>query len=142
MARIFVYDGREHPDPDTGATVEQIQEILSMTYPEIATAKHRTEKRDQDTLHIFTKQVGTKGALAPGDLGRILAETPATELDAVSIFAQLASPDGSVTSERLTGYAQAHPDNQQQLDQAVDRATRYVSSTRQFAARISQMTAP
>ena len=36
MARIFVYDGREFPDPDPGMSVEQVKGTLADFYGEIA----------------------------------------------------------------------------------------------------------
>ena len=30
MARVFVYDGREFPDPDPGMSVDQVKATLSL----------------------------------------------------------------------------------------------------------------
>ena len=61
MARIFVYDGKEHPDPDPGLNVEQVRERMADFYTELSGAKHTAIKRGEDTIYEFQKQVGTKG---------------------------------------------------------------------------------
>ena len=64
MARIFVYDGTELPDPDPGMSVEQVQNSLADFYGELRNAKHTETKRGDDTVYEFQKAVGTKGAAA------------------------------------------------------------------------------
>jgi len=61
MARVFVYDGREHPDPDPSLTVEEVKQTMAGFFPEVATAEVRTSQRGEDTVHEFVKRVGTKG---------------------------------------------------------------------------------
>ena len=64
MARIFVYDDREFPDPDGGMTVEEVKATLSDFYGEIANASVKETKRGEDTVYEFQRRVGTKGARA------------------------------------------------------------------------------
>ena len=45
MARIFVYDDREFPDPDAGMTVDEVKATLSDFYGEIANASVKETKR-------------------------------------------------------------------------------------------------
>lgn len=45
MARVFVYDGREHPDPDPSLTVEEVKQTMAGFFPEVATAEVRTSQR-------------------------------------------------------------------------------------------------
>jgi len=61
MARIFVYDGREHPDPDPSLTPEQVRETFVPFFPELATAEVITSQRGEDTIHDLRRRVGTKG---------------------------------------------------------------------------------
>ena len=63
MARIFVYDDREFPDPDAGMTVDEVKATLSDFYGEIANATVKKTKRGEDTVYEFQRRVGTKGAL-------------------------------------------------------------------------------
>lgn len=62
MARIFVYDDREFPDPDPEMSVEQVKQTLSDFYGEIANASVKETVRGNDTIIEFQRRVGTKGA--------------------------------------------------------------------------------
>ena len=64
MARIFVYDDREFPDPDPEMSVEQVKQTLSDFYGEIANASVKETQRGEDTIFEFQRRVGTKGAFA------------------------------------------------------------------------------
>ncbi len=61
MARIFVYDGREFPDPDPRMSPDQVRQNLSSLLPELATATTTQSKRGEDDVYKFEKRVGTKG---------------------------------------------------------------------------------
>ena len=61
MARVFVYDGREFPDPDPLCTPEQICTMMSDFFPELANAEIREAKKGDDTVYEFVRKVGTKG---------------------------------------------------------------------------------
>ena len=61
MARVFVYDGREFPDPDPSLSVDEVRRMMTDFFPELANAEIREHKRDDDTLHEFVRRVGTKG---------------------------------------------------------------------------------
>ena len=62
MARIFVYDDREFPDPDPGMTVDEVKATLADFYGEIANASVKETKRGEDTIYEFQRRVGTKGS--------------------------------------------------------------------------------
>ncbi len=62
MARVFVYDDREFPDPDPEMSVEQVKSTLADFYGEIANASVKEAKRGEDTIYEFQRRVGTKGA--------------------------------------------------------------------------------
>ena len=61
MARVFVYDGREFPDPDPTLTPEEVRQKMTDFFPELANAEVREHKRDEDTLYELVRRVGTKG---------------------------------------------------------------------------------
>ena len=61
MARVFVYDGREFPDPDPTATPDEIRQRMTDFFPELANADVCEQKRDDDTLYELVRKVGTKG---------------------------------------------------------------------------------
>lgn len=61
MARIFVYDGREFPDPDPSQDVEAIKKMMADFFPELANAEVKEATRGEDTLYELVRRVGTKG---------------------------------------------------------------------------------
>jgi PRTRC genetic system protein C len=61
MARIFVYDGREFPDPDPNLSVDRVKSMMTDFFPELANAEVRESQRDEDTLYELVRRVGTKG---------------------------------------------------------------------------------
>lgn len=64
MTRVFVYDGREFPDPDPKVSIEDVRRQLAEYFPELTNADTREEKRGDDTVYTFSKRIGTKGAVA------------------------------------------------------------------------------
>ena len=64
MARVFVYDDREFPDPDPEMSAEQVKGTLADFYGEIANASVKEARRGDDTIYEFQRRVGTKGAFA------------------------------------------------------------------------------
>ncbi len=62
MARVFVYDDREFPDPDPEMSVEHVKQTLADFYGEIANASVKETARGNDTIIEFQRRVGTKGA--------------------------------------------------------------------------------
>ncbi len=61
MARVFVYDGREFPDPDPTLTPDEVRKVMTDFFPELATAEVREHQRGEDTLYELVRRVGTKG---------------------------------------------------------------------------------
>jgi len=61
MARIFVYDGREFPDPDPALTPDEVRQKMTDFFPELANAEVIEQKRGDDTLYELKRRVGTKG---------------------------------------------------------------------------------
>ena len=61
MARVFVCDNREFPDPDPKVPVDEVRRQLAEFLPELVNADVREEKRGDDTVYVFTRRIGTKG---------------------------------------------------------------------------------
>ena len=68
MARIFVADGREFPDPDPSLSVADVQKALADFMPELHNAEVKQSKRpsttnpaETDDVYELAKRVGTKG---------------------------------------------------------------------------------
>ncbi len=65
MARVFVYDDREFPDPDPEMSVEQVKQTLADFYGEIANASVKETQRGEDTIYEFQRRVGTRAPSPP-----------------------------------------------------------------------------
>jgi len=61
MARIFVYDDREFPDPDPSMSPDEVRQSMTNFFPELANAETKESKRGEDDIFEFTKRVGVKG---------------------------------------------------------------------------------
>ena len=61
MARIFIYDEREFPDPDPNLSVDEVKRMMTDFFPELQNAEVKEANRDGDTLYEFVRRVGTKG---------------------------------------------------------------------------------
>ena len=61
MARIFIYDGREFPDPDPNLGVEEVRRMMADFFPELSNAEMREGTRGEDQVVEFVRRVGTKG---------------------------------------------------------------------------------
>ncbi len=66
--RVFVYDGREFPDPDPNLKVDEVRQHMSNFFPELSNADKKESKRPSATVAgevedviEFKKRVGTKG---------------------------------------------------------------------------------
>ncbi len=59
--RVFVYDGREFPDPDPKMSVDEVRQSMTSFFPELANAESKPSKRGDDDIIEFKKRVGTKG---------------------------------------------------------------------------------
>jgi PRTRC genetic system protein C len=62
MARVFIVDEREHPDPDPNRSIEQVRDLLADFFPDLANATHTVTQRGEDQVVEFRRTVGTKGA--------------------------------------------------------------------------------
>ena len=59
--RVFVYDGREFPDPDPNMSTDEVRQSMTNFFPELANAETRQSKRGEDDIIEFIKRVGVKG---------------------------------------------------------------------------------
>ncbi len=59
--RVFVYDGREFPDPDPSLTPDEVRQQMTDFFPELANAEVKEHKRGDDTLYELVRKVGVKG---------------------------------------------------------------------------------
>ena len=61
MARKFVYDGKDFPDPDPTKTPEEVKQLMVDFYPELANADIKETKQGEDAYYEFSRKTGTKG---------------------------------------------------------------------------------
>ena len=62
LHREFFYNGTRIPDPAPNLTVEQVREILTPSYPEIATATLTGPEDTGSALrYTFSRAIGSKG---------------------------------------------------------------------------------
>jgi len=61
MARIFIYDGREFPDPDPNLSPDEVRQRFADFFPELANAEVREHRKNGDTVYELVRRVGTKG---------------------------------------------------------------------------------
>ncbi|HVT38540.1 MAG TPA: PRTRC system protein C [Gemmatimonadaceae bacterium] len=63
VQRVFIVNGIRHPDPAPERTVEQVADLLSVTYPELVSAAvdGPTVGDDGAMEYRFERSVGTKG---------------------------------------------------------------------------------
>jgi PRTRC genetic system protein C len=62
LLRVFFYNGVRIPDPALEMTVEQVRDLLTPNYPEIATASvSGPEDTGTELRYTFSRAIGTKG---------------------------------------------------------------------------------
>jgi PRTRC genetic system protein C len=62
LARQFVYNDSPIPDPNPSMTVEQVRDVLTAAYPEIATAALSGPEDTGTALrYTFSRAIGSKG---------------------------------------------------------------------------------
>jgi PRTRC genetic system protein C len=62
LLREFNYNGVRIPDPAPQMTVDQVRDLLTPTYPEIATATLTGPEDTGTTLrYTFSRAIGSKG---------------------------------------------------------------------------------
>ena len=89
MARIFIYDSRQFPDPDPKLSVEDVRRQFAEFFPELANAETREEKRGEDTVYTFSKRIGTKGKRKDPDIVAILRRVPEKRLRVLELAVEL-----------------------------------------------------
>jgi PRTRC genetic system protein C len=122
MPRVFVYDGRDFPDPDPTLSVEDVRKQLSDFFPELTNAETREERRGDDVRYTFARRIGTKGVGQP-DIVTILRRVPETHLAVFDLAAQLVDGAGELDAEAA---AMRQPD----INLATAEAEAYARATR------------
>ena len=135
--RVFVYDGREHPDLDPGLTVEQVKMKLSDFYGEVANAEVEERKRGDTTVYEFVRRVGTKGAgvMSNAALMDLLESVPPAELRILGLMAEFTRPDGSLDMDAAAA-------RQQEVEAACAQAQAHALLTKRFGEALEWILLP
>ena len=132
MARIFVYDGRQIPDPDPRLSVDEVRKRLADFFPELTNSDVQETKQGDDTLYTFTRRLGTKGLrrrrkvsgheTSHSDILAILRRVPAKRLAVFDLARDLITPEGEVSFDLAIA-------REVELTLALDEAETYSKST-------------
>src|SRR4051812_29938960 len=123
MPRVFVYDGREFPDPDPGLSVEDVRKQLSDFFPELTNAETREERRgDDEVRYSFARRIGTKGAHHRAIVA-ILRQVPEKRLAVFDLASELVDGDGEIDAEAAAA-------RQPEINLAIVEAESYARATR------------
>ena len=104
MARFFIVDGKQLPDPDPRLTPDEVRAYLAANfYDWLANAETREERRGDDTHYTFTRRIGTTGARARRASGptvdrirRLIRAAPEKRLRVWDLAAALTLPNGDI----------------------------------------------
>ena len=110
MARVFIVDGRQFPDPDPKLSVQEVRAQFAEFFPDLVNADTREETKGEDIHITFAKRIGTKGAsgAAPRparrnngrrrgpDIVGILRRVPEKRLRVFELAPELCGPAGEL----------------------------------------------
>ena len=135
--RIFLYEGREHPDPDLGMTIEQVKMMLADFYGELANAEVKETRRGDTTVYEFKRRVGTKGAgvISNAGLADLFESLPPAQLKILDLMAEFTRPDGSLDVDAAAA-------RQQEVDVACDEAWIHGLSTKRMVEALEWIVLP
>lgn len=131
MARLFVVDGREFPDPDAKLSVDEVRKQLAEFLPELTNADVREEKRGDDTRYVFSKRIGTKGRGTPDPL-TILRGVPEKRLRVFELAAELLDARGELDID-------AAARRQPEINLAIAEAEAYARATQQATEALRRL---
>jgi PRTRC genetic system protein C len=132
MARIFVVDGREFPDPDPQLSVEEVRQQLSEFFPELANADTREEQRGDDARYVFTRRIGTKGRHRAPNVVAILRRVPEKRLRVFELAGELLDARGDLDVDEAAR-------RQPEVNLAVAEAKAYAAATQQASEAVRRL---
>jgi PRTRC genetic system protein C len=131
MARLFVVDGREFPDPDATLSVDEVRKQLAEFLPELSNADVREEKRGDDTRYVFTRRIGTKGR-GETDVVATLLRVPEKRLRVIELAAELIDDRGELDVD-------AAARRQPEINLAIAEAEAYAKATTRATEAIRRL---
>ena len=73
--RLFIYDGREFPDPGTQFTPDEVREQMAQFFPDLINADVTSDVKDGVQRITFKKRIGTKSGEAADQSGASPADS-------------------------------------------------------------------
>lgn len=111
--------------PMDGYTLDQAKQIMARHFPELADPDVKTEKIDEDTIYIFTKKAGRKGArmnVPTSNIQRALRQVKAAHIPPALIVAAIAhNAQRATRSDADPAMINALSAERQSVDQLHDR---------------------
>ena len=132
MARIFVVDGREFPDPDPQLSVVGVRQQLSEFFPELTNADTREEQRGDDARYVFTRRIGTKGRRHAPNVVAILRRIPEKRLRVFELAGELLDARGDLDVDEAAC-------RQPEVNLAVAEAKGYAAATQQAVEALRRL---
>ena len=132
MARIFVVDGREFPDPDPQLSVEEVRQQLSEFFPELANADTREEQRGDDARYLFTRRIGTTGRRRAPNVVAILRRVPEKRLRVFELAGELLDARGDLDVDEAGR-------RQPEVNLAVAEAKAYAAATQRASEALRRL---
>lgn len=121
MARVFIVDGRQFPDPDPKLSVQEVRAQFAEFFPDLVNADTREETKGEDTHITFARRIGTKGAAGAAprparrrrrsgrqhgpDVTGILRRVPEKRLRVFALAPRLTGPNGELDLDAAGRYA-------------------------------------
>jgi PRTRC genetic system protein C len=132
MARLFIYEGREFPDPDESLAVEDVRKRMSEFFPELTNADTREEKRGDDVAYTFMKRIGTKGQRRATSVLAVLRRVPAKHLGVFDLAAELLGAAGELDVDAAAA-------RRPELNLAIAEAEAYARTTGQAVEALRRL---
>lgn len=132
MPRIFVYEGKQLPDPNPEWSVDRVREHFSVFMPGLANAETEQREEGDSEVHEFRRRVGTKG-LEDRKIVAVIASVPEHRLSLIDLINELA-PGGQLDYEEAVR-------RQPEINLAVIQAGHYISQTRGAAQSLWELPA-
>lgn len=98
VQRLFIYDGREFPDPGAQFTPDEVREQLAQFFPDLINADVASEVQDGVQRVSFKKRIGTKGHADHQAMLAALRQVPEARLRLLDLAAR--AFDGAGTLRR------------------------------------------
>ena len=106
--RLFIYDGREFPDPGPQFTPDEVREQMALFFPDLINADVTSDVQGDSQRITFKKRIGTKGQ---GDHCAVLAalrRVPEVRLRLLDLAAQAFDGEGRLKRQVDTDGGEFH----------------------------------